>query len=186
MTAEPVTKPALLTSLSAAQADEILALADAAQAADGVGPLSEPVLLHVRHGGDTASGNADDPGRDAVVTADDGSLAGYAYLGPPDEAADGDMSGELVVHPAHRRQGHGRALLQAALGGAPDRIAGLAIGRASGSGGPGDVPRASTAGGSFPRASSSARPIRWPSLPSGAHRGAPGGRPPRASTSQLG
>jgi mycothiol synthase len=111
-----VTKPALLTSLSAAQADEILALADAARAADGVGPLSEPVLLHARHSGDTASGNAGDPGRDAVVTADDGSLAGYAYLGPPDEAADGDMSGELVVHPAHRRQGHGQALLKALYG----------------------------------------------------------------------
>jgi mycothiol synthase len=93
--------------LTSGQAGEVLALAAAAHSADGVAPLSEHVLLHVRHGGD----NADGPSRDILVTAADGSIAGYAYLGPPDEAADGDMSGELVVHPAHRRQGHGRALL---------------------------------------------------------------------------
>jgi mycothiol synthase len=38
----------------------------------------------------------------------DGELAGYAYLDPPGP----EMSGELVVHPARRRQGLGRALVR--------------------------------------------------------------------------
>nr|BFE67491.1 mycothiol synthase [Actinoplanes digitatis] len=73
----------------------MLTLAAAAAEADGVRPLSEDGVLGLR-GTD----------RTHLLAYDDGSLAGYAYLD--------DLSGELVVHPKHRRRGHGTALLAAA------------------------------------------------------------------------
>jgi len=106
--------------LAPGEAAQVLELAAAARAADGVAPLSEHVLLHVRH----ASGS---PARDLVLAAD-GSVAGYAHLDAPDEGAQdgdapdgdaqgGDVSGELIVHPAYRRRGYGRALVSALLAG---------------------------------------------------------------------
>jgi mycothiol synthase len=92
----------------------VLELAEAARQADGVAPLSEHVLLHVRHG-------APERSRDLVLLAGD-AVAGYAHLDTPEEtdtADAGDMSGELVVHPAHRRRGHGTALIAALVAGAP-------------------------------------------------------------------
>ncbi len=100
--------------LAPGQAGQVLELAAAARAADGVAPLSEHTLLHVRHPG---SG----PGRDLVLTADGpvGPVVAYAHLDPSDDdAQSGDMSGELVVHPAYRRRGYGRALVSALLSGA--------------------------------------------------------------------
>jgi mycothiol synthase len=83
----------------------VLELASAATSADGVAPLSEDVLLQVRHG-------STPPARDVVLTADGGRLVGYAHLDAPDYAGqDGDITAELVIHPAYRRQGHGSALL---------------------------------------------------------------------------
>ena len=92
------------------QAGQILALADAARAADGVAPLSENVALQVRHGSGPLA-------RDLLLTVD-GSAAGYAHLDAPDAGEDGDASGELVVHPAHRRRGYGSALVSAVIAGA--------------------------------------------------------------------
>ncbi|WIM96143.1 mycothiol synthase [Actinoplanes oblitus] len=80
---------------SAAEATAVLALAEAARY-----PLSEDVELRVRNGG----------GRHLFAHAPDGTLAGYAFVE--------DGAGELVVHPAYRRQGHGSALLAAAGGAA--------------------------------------------------------------------
>ena len=88
--------------LSAAEAADVLALAAAADEADGVYPLSEDVVLRVRGGGDPAA-------RQHLLAHDDGRLTGYAFLE--------HGSGELFVHPAHRRRGHGTALLAAAGGG---------------------------------------------------------------------
>jgi mycothiol synthase len=93
-------------TLSADQAPLVLSLVSAAAAADGVTPLSEHVMLRVQHGG---AGNG---GRDVLVMDGD-AVAGYAYLDPPDDAQGGDMSGELVVHPGHRRRGHGTELVAA-------------------------------------------------------------------------
>jgi mycothiol synthase len=76
--------------LTGSEADRVLDLAAAAERVDRVYPLSEDTVLAVRHGGGTH-----------LLTD-----AGYAFLG--------DESGELVVHPEHRRQGHGTALLKAA------------------------------------------------------------------------
>ena len=105
--------------LSPAGVSEILALAAATVASDGVGPLSEDVLLQVRHG-------STPPARDLVLTADGGpaggrQAVGYAHLDAPGEDApdyagqDGDITAELVVHPAHRRQGYGSLLLASVL-----------------------------------------------------------------------
>ena len=89
------------TEPAAAQVAEILTLAGAARLADGVAPLSEHGVLHVRYG---RSG----PDRDFIVTAR-GQIAGYGYLDPP-AGPGSDVSGELVIHPDRRRQGLGRAL----------------------------------------------------------------------------
>jgi mycothiol synthase len=99
--------------LAPERAAQVLALAAAAAAADGVAPLSEDVLLQVRHGSGPLAG-------DVVLAADGHDLLGYAHLDEPDdEAQGGDLSGELVVHPAHRRQGHGATLLAGLLAGVP-------------------------------------------------------------------
>ncbi|MBX6384092.1 MAG: mycothiol synthase [Microbispora sp.] len=87
------------------QVAAVLALAEAAAAADGVGPLNEHVMLQVRHGGG--------PGARAVLLYGDGDVAGFAHLDPPDPGE--GPSGELVVHPAFRRRGLGRRLLGEAL-----------------------------------------------------------------------
>jgi mycothiol synthase len=97
--------------LSAELADQVQQLAAAAASADGVVPLSEDVLLQVRHGSGAQA-------RDLVLTSSDGTLAGYAHLDAPDEEAQsGDASGELVVHPEYRRRGYGTALSSALLAG---------------------------------------------------------------------
>ena len=83
----------------------MLGLADAAAAADGVGPLSEQVRLHLEYGGGHGA-------RDLLLRRGD-ALAGYSHLGGPDPA--GHLSGELVIHPAQRRRGLGLALARAAV-----------------------------------------------------------------------
>jgi len=90
--------------LTSAAAADVLALAAAAEQTDGVYPLSEDVVLRVRGG----------VGVHLLAVADEG-LAGYAFLDPA------ERSGELFVHPAHRRRGHGTALL-AAVGDGPLRF----------------------------------------------------------------
>lgn len=89
----------------------VLDLASAATGADSVSPLSEHVVLHLRYGGPAQA-------RDLLLRAG-GELAGYAYLDLSDPA--GGPSGELVIHPAHRRHGRGLALTRAALAEAAPR-----------------------------------------------------------------
>jgi mycothiol synthase len=100
--------------LSAPDVGRVLELASAAAGADGVAPLSEDVLLQVRHG-------SAPPARDIEVTAASPTgpgqvLVGYAHMDAPDYAGqDGDITAELVIHPAHRRQGYGTSLLGSVL-----------------------------------------------------------------------
>jgi mycothiol synthase len=94
--------------LSASEIDEVLALAAAAEQADGVYPLSEDVVLRVR-------GSGEQPGRVHLLAVTDDGLAGYAYLDRTDPEG---PAGELVVDPRARRHGHGTALLAAAGAGA--------------------------------------------------------------------
>jgi mycothiol synthase len=98
--------------LTAAQVSEVLTLVRAARLADGVAPLSEHGMLHLRYDSASQSGAGD------FIAVADGEIAGYAYLDPPSD--DGEVTGELVVHPERRRRGLGRALtgeLAAAAGG---------------------------------------------------------------------
>jgi len=113
--------------LSPAQTTGVLALAEAAQAADGVAPLSEHVLLHLRYDGSDpktpenpktpeSSATPESPGpgqdRDLVLAVDD-QIAGYAHLDLAPGAAGTDLSGELTIHPDRRREGLGLALVRA-------------------------------------------------------------------------
>lgn len=70
---------------------------------DGVSPLSEHVMLHLRYGGD--------PLAKSYLLYQSGELAGYAHLDPTDPVQ--GPSGELVVNPAFRRHGLGLELLRA-------------------------------------------------------------------------
>jgi mycothiol synthase len=106
-----VTRPLLTEGpLSPAHSALVAELAEAARAADGVAPLSEHALLHVQH---PSPGREDAPAaRDLLLIIDEAAV-GYAHLDPPDDndENEGDLSGELVVHPAHRRQGHASTLI---------------------------------------------------------------------------
>ncbi|HEY2174583.1 MAG TPA: mycothiol synthase [Mycobacteriales bacterium] len=110
--------------LSADEIAEVLSLVAAADAADGVNPLSEQVLLHLRHGGDPAARN--------LLARERGILVGYAHLDTDPIAG---SSAELAVHPDHRRAGIGAALLEALERAGPDGRLGLwAHGRLAGAG----------------------------------------------------
>jgi len=84
-------------------AAEVRSLAAAAEQSDGVAPLSEQPLLWLA-----------DPQAPVVhlEARDAGALVGYAQL---DVRLAATVSGELVVHPDHRRRGVGTELLRAAL-----------------------------------------------------------------------
>jgi mycothiol synthase len=97
--------------LDATEVREVMALVDEVTDADGVPPLSEHVLLHLRYGGD-------EPTHHLLVRDDGGELVGYAHLDTTDEVA--GASAELAVRPADRRSGHGTRLVQALLELSPD------------------------------------------------------------------
>ncbi|MGJ7441139.1 mycothiol synthase [Aquipuribacter sp. MA13-6] len=88
---------------------DVLALVARATAVDGVAPLSEHVLLHLRQGGQ-------EPGRHLLVRDQDpgrSTVVAYAHLDPTDPVE--GASAELVVDPDHRRRGHGRRLVTSLL-----------------------------------------------------------------------
>jgi mycothiol synthase len=89
--------------LTDTERQDVLGLVAAATEADGVGPLSEHVMLHLRYPGDPRS-------RDLLLISQ-GEVAGYAHLDQADPAE--GPSGEVVIHPAHRRQGLGLRLTRA-------------------------------------------------------------------------
>lgn len=80
-------------------------LARAAGDTDGALPLSEHVVLHLRHGGDV-------PSVHLVIHVGD-QLVGYAHVDVTDRVE--GPSAELVVHPLFRRHGLGRALVRGAV-----------------------------------------------------------------------
>jgi mycothiol synthase len=93
-------------ALSDDQQAEVRALVEAATSVDGVGPVSEHVLLGLK-----ATSN----GARHLLLGPAGQLRGYAYL----EDGQDVREVELVVHPDHRGSGRGRALLEAAATGSP-------------------------------------------------------------------
>lgn len=76
----------------------VRALIGAAEEADGVRPASDRALANVAGGGVTH----------VIAAAAGGEFAGYAQLDP-------DGSAELAVHPAHRKHGYGKELLDELL-----------------------------------------------------------------------
>lgn len=91
--------------LGADEVAAVLAVVDAATEADGVRPLNEHVMLHLRYGGEEQA-------KSALLYVGD-RLAGYAHVDPTDVVE--GPSGELVIHPEFRRRGLGRRLLDAVL-----------------------------------------------------------------------
>ncbi|GAA4129958.1 mycothiol synthase [Actinomadura keratinilytica] len=84
---------------------EVAALVAAAEEHDGVGPLSEHARLWLRRA-------HEGPGRSRALTVTaGGAVVAYAHLDPA--TGEEQASAELVVHPDHRRRGHGRELLRA-------------------------------------------------------------------------
>jgi mycothiol synthase len=91
-----------LSHLNPEQQRQVLALIASATDHDGVPPVSEHVLLHLRHGGDKADTH--------LIASKNESVVGYAHLDLTD-AVEGP-SAELVVHPEHRKSGIGQSLLK--------------------------------------------------------------------------
>src|SRR3954452_7732366 len=89
--------------LSPDEVRAVVRLVDDVTTSDGVRPLSEHVMLHLRYGGDVAARN--------LLMWDGETLVGYAHLDTTDEVE--GASAELAVSPEHRRHGHGRTLVEA-------------------------------------------------------------------------
>ncbi len=112
-------------------ADEVTAMLRLVQLAteeDGVAPLSEHVMLHLRYGGDRQAKN--------LWICRGNEIAAYAHLDPTDLVE--GPSAELVVHPSHRRQHLGLALTSALIEQAESGTAPAGTGP-PGSGGPGQL-----------------------------------------------
>ncbi len=91
-------------TLSATQISDVLQLINSTAQADGTMPISEHVLLHLRHGGD-------DHGQHLLARDPTHGLVGYAHLDVTDTVQ--GASAEVLVEPAHRRQGIGRTMITA-------------------------------------------------------------------------
>jgi mycothiol synthase len=102
--------------LAEAEGRSVLDLAETAASRDGVGPLSEHVLLHARYGGDAGA-------RNLLLTIGP-RLTGYGHLDPPGQAGTHQgPAAEMVVHPDYRRRGFGLTLVRALLAeAAPDPL----------------------------------------------------------------
>ncbi|MGW1452029.1 mycothiol synthase [Micromonospora sp. NPDC002411] len=104
--AEPTSDQVTRTvRLAPGEIADVLALASTAADTDGANPLDEHVLLRLR--------DPDAPALHLIARADDGTLTGYAHLDTTDPV--GGIGVELVVHPAYRRRGTGRALARGVL-----------------------------------------------------------------------
>jgi mycothiol synthase len=95
-----MSSPEVLMRLSPEDVERVRALLDDVTAADGTPPLSEHVMLHLPGGGDSDVRH--------VLVRDGGRLAAYGHLDVTDQVA--GASGELAVHPDHRKHGYGSAV----------------------------------------------------------------------------
>lgn len=98
-----MTRIEVRSHLDRAEVLDVFDLVDAATRHDGITPLSEHVMLHLRHGGD-------EDVRHVLARADDGALSGYAHLDVTDLVE--GPSAEMVVAPSMRRHDLGRAMVE--------------------------------------------------------------------------
>lgn len=101
-----------LAALSPGQADAVLALLAEAARIDGQQAVSEQGRLQLRGGARE--------GVSHLLLSAGGQLVGYAQLEDTDPVE--APAAELVVHPAHRGHGHGRALGSALLAASGKRL----------------------------------------------------------------
>ncbi|MDT0613886.1 mycothiol synthase [Streptomyces lancefieldiae] len=102
-----------LAELSPEQTDAVLALLAEAARNDGQQAVSEQGRLQLR-------GAAREGIAHLLLTVDGSELVGYAQLEDTDPVE--PPAAELVVHPSHRGQGHGRALGSALLAASGKRL----------------------------------------------------------------
>ena len=91
-----------LAHLDSSLQDHVLSLVAAATDKDGVPPLAEHVLLHLRHGGDIADNH--------FIYQVESELAAYAHLDLTDQVE--GPSAEVVVAPKFRGRGIGSELVR--------------------------------------------------------------------------
>ena len=96
--------------LDAADVVEVVSLVEQATVNDGVSPLSEHVLMHLRHGGDERGMH--------LRARQAGVLVGYAHLDTTDSVE--GSAAELVVAPDQRLRGIGHELVQRLMELSPD------------------------------------------------------------------
>jgi len=100
----------VLRRLDDTEVDDVTDLVRRVTDTDGIVPLSEHVILHLRHGGDSDVRH--------VLARDGARLVGYAHLDVTDPVA--GPSAEVAVDPAYRRRGVGQGLVQTVLAQSPD------------------------------------------------------------------
>ncbi|MEV5549377.1 mycothiol synthase [Streptomyces sp. NPDC052309] len=100
------------SALSSDQTEAVLRLLDEAARNDGQQAVSEQGRLQLRGGARE--------GVSHLLLTIDGELVGYAQLEDTDPVE--PPAAELVVHPSHRGQGHGRSLGAALLGASGKRL----------------------------------------------------------------
>lgn len=93
-----------LNNLSKSQQAGVNELIHVAAQQDGTPPISEHIVLHLRHGGDKSDSH--------LIIEKDDKVIGYAHIDATDLVA--GPSVELVVHPEHRKSGYGKELLNQA------------------------------------------------------------------------
>ncbi len=98
--------------LDESQTSAVFALIQLAQDVDLQSPLSEHVLLHLKHGGDIRALH--------LLGLEDDQIIGYVHLDSTDEVA--GPSAQVVVHPEFRNLGHGKQLLHSALSLAGEKL----------------------------------------------------------------
>ena len=98
-----MTRLEVRSHLDRAEVLDVFDLVDSATRHDGITPLSEHVMLHLRHGGD-------EDVRHVLARGDDGQLCGYAHLDVTDLVE--GPSAEMVVAPSMRRHDLGRSIVE--------------------------------------------------------------------------
>ena len=98
--------------LDANQQSRVLELIASATDVDGIPPVAEHVLLHLRHGGDKEDFH--------LLAEENGEIFGYAHLDLTDEVE--GPSAEIVVAPKHRGKGIGDNLIESVKGYAGEKL----------------------------------------------------------------